>query len=437
MKKTVAFHTLGCKVNQAESESMKRLFREHGYEVVDFTAPADVIVINTCTVTHLADRKSRQAIRQARRRNPRAVVAVVGCYAQTAPEKVEAISGVDVLVGTRKRRDIVDLVEEAAREKRLINAVGDIRGATEFEQLPLDFSSRTRAFLKIQEGCNQYCTYCIIPYARGPIRSLSPEGVREAVELYVQRGYKEVVLTGIHLGLYGADLPGEINLARLLERIVTVPGLERLRLSSLEPLEVTDELLQVMAQRPQICPHLHIPLQSGSDHILKKMNRPYTAAEFSQRVERAWELIPDLGLSTDVIVGFPGERPEDFSVTYDLVRSLGFSRLHVFPYSPRRGTPAAAFKEQVSPQIKEERVHSLVALGRELALAFHRRYLGRTLPVLVEHDRDRDTGLLAGYTGNYIRVLLAGADTLMGEIVPVTIRAAGEDGCEGILAVGE
>jgi threonylcarbamoyladenosine tRNA methylthiotransferase MtaB len=432
MKKTVAFHTLGCKVNQAESESMKRLFREHGYEVVDFTASADVVVINTCTVTHLADRKSRQAIRQARRRNPRAVVAVVGCYAQTADEKVAAISGVDVLVGTRKRQDIVALVEEAARERRLINAVGDIKGATDFEVLPLEFSSRTRAFLKIQEGCNQYCSYCIIPYARGPIRSLPPERVREAVETYVQKGYKEVVLTGIHLGLYGADLSGGINLARVLEMITTVPGLERLRLSSLEPMEVTDELLAVMAQSPKVCPHLHIPLQSGSDYILKQMNRPYTRAEFSQRVEKARKLIPDLGLSTDLIVGFPGESPEDFSATCEFVRSLGFSRLHVFPYSPRRGTPAAAFKGQVPHRIKEDRVHRLVQLGRELALAFHQRYLEKSLSVLVEHERDRDTNLLAGYTGNYIRVLLEGDDTLMGEIVPVTIMAAGEEGCKGI-----
>ena len=431
MQKTVAFHTLGCKVNQAEGESMKTLFREHNYKVVDFREPADVVIINTCTVTHLAARKSRQAIRQARRLSPGAVIAVVGCYSQTAPEKIGAIPGVDVLLGTQRRRDIVNLVEKAARKQCLLNVVGDIKGALEFEELPREFSDRTRAFLKIQDGCSQYCTFCIIPYARGPLKSLLPARVMEAAMAYAKKGYKEVVLTGIHLGLYGVDLAEDINLAQIVGAVAEVPGLERIRLGSIEPTEITPELLQVMASNPKVCPHLHIPLQSGSGYILEKMNRPYTPLEFSQRIKHVRQMVSDIGITTDIMVGFPGESPEDFTASYKFVQQMGFSRLHVFPYSPRRGTPAAGFMDQVPYQTKKKRALKLDQLGRQLALNFHKKHLGLTLPVLIEHKRDGDTSLLTGYTGNYIRVVLEGDDVLQGRIVPVTITDVGEEVCQG------
>jgi threonylcarbamoyladenosine tRNA methylthiotransferase MtaB len=435
MVKKVAFHTLGCKVNQAESEAMKTLFQSRGYQVVDFNEPADVYVINTCTVTHLADRKSRQMIRQARRRNPDAVVAAVGCYVQANREEVAKHTDVDLLIGTEKRQNLVDLVEKAGKEQRLINAVGDIMAAKEFEELPLDFpATRTRAFLKIQEGCNQFCTYCIIPYTRGPIRSLPLEKVLQAAEVYVAKGYKEIVLTGIHIGLYGTDLSGDLTLVQAVEGLLAVPGLERLRISSIEPEEVTQELLALMAGSSKICPHLHIPLQSGSDRILAKMNRPYTTSDFCRVVNQARDLIPEIAISTDIIAGFPGEGEEEFAATIDFVRRQRFSRLHVFPYSPRRGTPAAAFKEQVTHQIKEERVRSLVKLGKELSLAFHRQQVGKTLSVLVEYEPDREIGLLAGYSGNYIRVLFAGTNNLAGRIVQVLITEALEDVCWGIIS---
>ncbi|NLJ33534.1 MAG: tRNA (N(6)-L-threonylcarbamoyladenosine(37)-C(2))-methylthiotransferase MtaB [Firmicutes bacterium] len=431
MAKTVAFYTLGCKVNQAEGESMKRLFRDRNYKVVDFKEAANVVIINTCTVTHLAARKSRQAIRQARRLNPKAVVAVVGCYSQTAQEKIAAIPGVDLILGTQGRRDIVNLVEEAAQGECLINVVGDINTAGEFEELPYEFSRRTRAFLKIQDGCDQYCTYCIIPYARGPIKSLPPAKVREAAVAYVKKGYKELVLTGIHLGLYGSDLVGEVDLAQMVQELAEIPGLERIRLGSLEATEISRKLLEVMGANPKVCPHLHIPLQSGSAQILARMNRPYTPEEFSQRVQRARRLLPGLGITTDIMVGFPGETREDFAATYKLVQDLQFSRLHVFPYSPRRGTPAAKYASQVSPRSKRQRAQELEQLGQQLARKFHREHLGQTLPVLIEHDRDGATNLLTGYTGNYMRVILPGADMLKGQLVPVTITEAQDEVCRG------
>lgn len=431
MRKTVAFHTLGCKVNQAESESMKTLFREHDYQVVNFTESADVVIINTCTVTHLAARKSRQAIRQARRLNPGAVIAVVGCYSQTVPEEIAAIPGVDLLLGTQRRRDIVDLVEKAAHKPDPLDMVEDIEKALEFEELPLGFSSRTRAFLKIQDGCSQYCTYCIIPYARGSVKSLSPDGVVKAATAYAQKGYRELVLTGIHLGLYGIDLAGGINLAQIVKMVAGVPGLERIRLGSIEVTEITRELLNVMARHPQVCPHLHIPLQSGSAYILDRMNRPYTPGEFAQRVKDVRQVVPDIGITTDIMVGFPGESPDHFNTTYKFVQQLAFSRLHVFPYSSRRGTAAAEFADQVPYQTKKERALRLDKLGRQLALNFHREHLGSTLSVLIEENRDGDTGLLSGYTGNYIRVHLEGDDIIKGRIIPVTITEAEEEVCRG------
>ncbi len=425
MTKRVAFSTLGCKVNQSETEAMKELFRERGYEVVKFGKPADVYVINTCTVTNAADRKSRQLVRRASRRAPDAIVAVVGCWPQVAADKVEALPQVDVIIGTAERSQVVDLVEEAARTKKRVQRVVPVLKKAEFEEMPLDYSTHTRAFLKIQDGCNRFCSYCIIPYARGPVRSRLPEKIVEAAQALVSEGYKEIVLTGIHLGLYGTDLRPQIDLSVPLRLLEDIQGLERIRLSSLDPAEITPEILELMATSNKICSHLHISLQSGSTKILQRMRRPYTAQEFLELVTRIRQAMPDVGLTSDIIVGFPGETEEDFECTMQVVKAAAFSRLHVFPYSPRPGTPAADFPEQVAAQVKEERSRRLISLGHRLALDFHRRHLGQQLSVLVEEEREE--GLLVGYSDNYIRTRFSGDDKLVNEIVPVVVTSVAKD----------
>ncbi|MGI6605319.1 MAG: tRNA (N(6)-L-threonylcarbamoyladenosine(37)-C(2))-methylthiotransferase MtaB [bacterium] len=428
----MAFATLGCKVNQSETEAMKDLFQERGYQVVDFGDSADVYVINTCTVTHLADRKSRQLVRRASRRSPAALIAVVGCWAQTAPAAVEELPEVDVIVGTRDRGRIVDYVEEAASGKQRVNRVQKLDAAINFEELPLDYSTRTRAYLKIQDGCDQFCTYCIIPYARGPVRSRVPERVRAAAESLVTSGYKEIVLTGIHLGLYGRDLEPGTSLLTVLRLLEDLPGLERVRLSSLDPAEVTPEILDHLASSERTCHHLHIPLQSGSDAVLKRMGRPYTAGEYLDLVRAVRDRLPRAGITTDIIVGFPGETEAEFQETLTVVREAGFSRLHVFTYSPRQGTPAAEYPNQVKPQVKEERSHRLISLGKELAMVFHASYLEQELMVLVEEEREG--GKLAGYSDNYIRVRFNGPDELMNHVLPVRVLAATSEYVEGEVA---
>ncbi len=437
--KRAAFYTLGCKVNQQETAALQEVFRQHGYEIVGFNNSADVYIINTCTVTHLADRKSRQMIRRATGRNPDAVVAVVGCYAQINPGEVLSIPGVDVVVGTQDRGRLVRLVEEAARQKAgaaspqaapKINAVRSIQEKPVFEELPLpDNRSRTRAFLKIQDGCDQYCAYCIIPYARGPLRSLRPELVRERIEQLLETGYREIVLTGIHTSAYGRDLADGIDLAVLLRMLSSLPGEFRLRLSSVEPADVSEELLEVMASSERICRHLHIPLQSGDDGVLKRMRRPYTAGEYHSLFETACRKIPGLAVTTDVMVGFPGETEEEFENSYRFISSLPFRDLHVFKYSPRPGTVAAALPDQVAPDIKDRRSARLLRLADELSKAFAKRFLGQVLAVLVERRAPGKQGYWEGLTDNYLRVLFSapkGDPGLRGTFLSVLLTEPGE-----------
>lgn len=434
--KRVAFYTLGCKVNQQETAAVEELFREHGYDVVGFQDEADVYVINTCTVTHLADRKSRQMIRRAVGRNPNAVVAVMGCYAQINPEEVLSIPGVSVVVGTQGRAKIVELVEAAAQGEEKINAVRPIPVDAFFEELPLpDNRSRTRAFLKVQDGCDQYCAYCIIPYARGPLRSLPPELVRERVERLLALGYREIVLTGIHTSAYGRDLPGGVTLAGLLSELSGIPGEFRLRLSSVEPADVSEELLEAMASSGKICRHLHIPLQSGDDGVLRRMGRPYTASEYRALFEKASAKIPGLAVTTDVMVGFPGETEEEFENTYRFISSLPFRDLHVFKYSPRPGTAAAAMPSQVPPEVKERRSSCLLLLAERLARDFAKGFVGSVMTVLVER-RAAGRHRWEGLTDNYLRVVFScpeSAGELKGSFLDVRITGLGE----GDLLVGE
>ncbi len=422
------------------------MFRKRGFQLVDFKSPADVYIINTCTVTHTADQKSRQMIRRAISRQPDALVAVVGCYSQVSPDDVLAIPGVDLVVGTRGRAKLVDLVEDILEKKRAgefvkeVNAVDSLESDLEFEQLPLpDNPQRTRAFLKIEDGCDQYCAYCIIPDARGPVRSLSPELVKEQLGELICAGYREVVLTGVHTSAYGKDLPVGINLAALLRDLVKMPGDFRIRLSSVEPVDVSEELLEVMASSPRICRHLHLPLQSGDDEILEMMQRPYTTADYSELFQKAIKMIPDLAVTTDVMVGFPGETDRHFENTYDFIASLPFRDLHVFKYSPRPGTPAAEMSGQVKPRNKDERSRRLRELADTKARAFAEGALGETLDVLVERSYKKRPGYWQGITDNYLRVIFPSQEKeLRGELLPVRmIRLAEEDLIEGETSRGD
>ncbi len=427
-KKKAAFFTLGCKVNQQETAALQELFRQHGYDIADFESLADVYIINTCTVTHLADRKSRQMIRRAAARNARAVVAVIGCYAQIAPEEVSSLPGVDVVVGTQNRGRLVELVEEAARRKEggaQAPQIVAVRPLEEpgFEELPLPYTRvRTRAFLKIEDGCDQYCAYCIVPRARGGIRSLKPELVRERLERLLSAGYREVVLTGIHTSAYGRDLPGAVTLAGLLKELVLLPGEFRLRLSSVEPGEVTEELLEVMAGSPRICRHLHIPLQSGDDEVLRLMRRPYTTAGYRDLFYRTRLKIPGVAVTTDVMAGFPGETGRRFESSYQFIASLPFRDLHVFKYSLRPGTAAAGMPGQVSPGVKDFRSKELRKLAGKLAAAYAEDFLGKVLVVLAERPAREKPGCWEGLSDNYLRVVFPAPPAEQSiRVVPVRI----------------
>lgn len=379
---TVAFHTLGCKVNHYETEAIWQLFKEADYDRVDFNTNADVFVINTCTVTNTGDKKSRQIIRRAIRQNPEAVVCVTGCYAQTSPAEIMDIPGVDVVVGTQDRTKLLDYIEQYKKEREPINGVGNIMKNRTYEELEVPyFTDRTRASLKIQEGCNNFCTFCIIPWARGLMRSRDPKKVVEQASQLVDSGYKEIVLTGIHTGGYGQDLKN-YNLAQLLRDLETVDGLERIRISSIEASQLTDEVIDVIAHSNKVVRHLHIPLQSGSDSVLKRMRRKYSMAHFSERLTKLHEVLPGLAVTSDVIVGFPGETEEEFQQTYDFIVDHHFSELHVFPYSPRIGTPAARMDDQVDENVKNERVHRLINLSDQLAKSYASNFDQEVLEVI-------------------------------------------------------
>ncbi|MEN6413316.1 MAG: tRNA (N(6)-L-threonylcarbamoyladenosine(37)-C(2))-methylthiotransferase MtaB [Veillonellales bacterium] len=427
----VAFATLGCKVNQFESDVIEGLFKARGYETTAFDQPADIYVINTCSVTHLGERKSRQFIRRAARLNPEAVIVVTGCYAQVSPEQVRSIKGVNVIVGTQDRQRIVELAEAAARSRRPVYAVADIMTAAVFEDIPLlDVPGRTRAFLKIQEGCTNYCSYCIIPYARGPLRSRSLASVAGETQKLVEAGFQEIVLTGIHLGAYGRDLSEELTLEDAVKTVLQTPGLTRLRLGSLESVEVSDELIAIMQQNSKLCHHLHLPLQAGEDSILKRMNRHYTTADYRKLLQRIYSRVPDIGISTDIIVGFPGETSAMFDQALEFVRSMNFSRMHVFPYSRRSGTPAAEYPDQVPEAEKKQRVHAMQELADRKAKEFLARFVGRELPVLFEAEKD---GNIEGLTGHYIRVYSQGENSLLGTMRQVKLEKLYRDGVQGVL----
>ncbi|WP_214802707.1 MULTISPECIES: tRNA (N(6)-L-threonylcarbamoyladenosine(37)-C(2))-methylthiotransferase MtaB [unclassified Exiguobacterium] len=422
---TVAFQTLGCKVNHYETEAVWQLFKDAGYARVDFADHADVYVVNTCTVTNTGDKKSRQVIRRAIRQNPDSVICVTGCYAQTSPAEIMAIPGVDVVVGTQDRHKMIGYIEQFREERMPINAVGNIMKAKVYEELDVPaFTDRTRASLKIQEGCNNFCTFCIIPWARGLMRSRQPEDVLKQAQQLVDAGYKEIVLTGIHTGGYGEDLK-DYNLAKLLKALESVTGLERLRISSIEASQITDEVLDVLKDSPIVVRHLHVPIQSASDTVLRRMRRKYTMAEFGERITRLKEVLPDCAITSDVIVGFPGETEEEFMETFNFINNHKFSELHVFPYSKRTGTPAAMMDDQVEESMKEQRVARLIALSDQLAKEYASKYEGELLEIIPEEFSEEAGGRLVGYTDNYLRVAIEGDESLIGQLVRVKINKAG------------
>lgn len=417
----VAFYTLGCKVNHYETQAMEELFRAAGHTVVPFEDVADAYVVNTCTVTQMSDKKSRQILSQAHRRNPNAPIAAVGCYAEVAKDAVSSLPGVSLVLGTEGRRDIVRLIERATVEGTVEADYPAPFKRRTFEDLSAQSDSRTRATLKVQDGCVSFCSYCIIPYARGALRSRTLESTKKELSALAEKGYREVVLTGIQLSAYGVDLSDKPELSDLIALADDVAGLERLRLGSLEPRVITDRFLSVAKDSRTLCRQFHLSLQSGSDTVLARMNRRYTTAEYRDAVARIRACMPDAAITTDLIAGFVGETEEEHKETLRFVEEIGFARIHVFPYSRRKGTKADTMEGHLPRALKEARTRELIALGEQLEAAFIDRQIGKTVSVIMEDDG-------TGYTGNYIRVRCEAA---CGETVRVKIT-----GRDGTVALG-
>lgn len=428
--KTVSFLTLGCKVNQYDSDAMRTIFLQQGYRAVKEEEEADVYVINTCSVTSIGDRKSRQMVRKIRRKHPQAVIAVAGCYAQIAPEIFEAMGDIDVIVGAQNRSKIVEYVEQAQKKEKTINAVKDIMSVTEFENLYVDAEgeTKTRAFIKVQEGCDNYCTFCIIPFARGKLKSRKQKDAVEEIRRLVVKGYREIVLTGIHLGNYGRDLHDGTSLATLVEELLRIPNLLRIRMGSIESVELSDDLINLIKDEPRVCRHLHLPIQSGSDAVLRRMNRHYRLPEYKKLISELREKIPGLALTTDLIVGFPGETEENFMETLETLRELRFSAIHVFPYSQRTGTPAAVFPNQVPGDIKKDRVHRVQELEKEISKEYRKTFLQKTVHVLIEEEKN---GYFEGLSDEYIRVSITDKNAEKGRLYSVYVENLTEDGLIG------
>jgi threonylcarbamoyladenosine tRNA methylthiotransferase MtaB len=431
---TVSFVTLGCRLNQADTHELQAALEARGFRTVPPEAEADVVVINTCAVTARAELSDRQAIRRVGRTRPGARVVVTGCWAQTSPERVAALDGVDLVVGNADKARLPDLLATPPAGPAPRVEVADLAGARLQPVAPrARADGRARALVKVQDGCQHRCAFCIVPLARGDSRSLPPDAVEDQVRSLVEAGHPEIVLTGVDLGHYGADLRPRSSLAALLGRLAGVAGLRWLRLSSLLPAYFTEEMLQAVTTSPVIAPHLHVPLQSGSDRVLRRMRRPYTVAMYRRVVERLAAAIPRLGLGADVIVGFPGETTADFAATRALVEALPFSYLHVFPYSARPGTEAAGLPGRVDASTVSVRARVLREVAAAQGRWFRQALVGRTEEVLVLDTRDRRTGELVGLTGNFVEVTFAGPDHLQRRLARVRLMAAGERTAHGAL----
>ncbi len=412
-KKTVAFYTLGCKVNQYETNAMKQKFIEKDYEIVDFEEAADIYVVNTCTVTNMSDRKSRQIIRRAKESNKNSLLVVTGCYAQVAKDELEKIEEIDIVIGNQEKKDIVTFVEEKQKEK--IEKVSDILYEKSFAEFGAStYTDKTRAVIKVQDGCDRFCSYCIIPYARGRIRSRKPEEVIAEIEQLAKKGIKEVVITGIHLASYGKEYKPHISLLELLKEINEIEGIQRIRLGSLEPTLMTKDFIEGLVKLEKICDHFHLSLQSGCDETLERMNRRYTAEEFEQGIKIIRDNFPNVSLTTDVIVGFPGETEEEFSKTYKFLDRIKFYKMHVFKYSARKGTKAAVMQNQITGEIKEKRSNKLIELSNKNQKEQNQKYIGKEIDVLFE---EQDGEYIKGHTTNYIMVYVKSEDKTLEDTI--------------------
>ena len=425
MKNTFNIQTLGCKVNQYESEAIEEIFERRGFERKE--KDADVYVINTCTVTNMSDRKSRQMISRARKDNPDAIIAVMGCYSQVKPEDVAKIEGVDIILGSRNKEEVVDLCEDILQNKEAIDQIISVSEEKTFEDLQISNQTEmTRAYMKIQDGCNMYCSYCLIPYARGNVVSRPMESIVDESKRLAQNGFKEIVLTGIHVASYGKDFDDGSSLIDVIENVASVDGIERIRLSSMEPRHITKDFLERMKATGKACDHFHLSLQSGSDDVLKAMNRKYDTKIYKEKTDLIREVFPNAGLTTDIIVGFPGETDENHKETMDFVDEIKFAKTHLFKYSKRDGTRAAKMGDQVNGNIKKDRLKDLEAIEKKNREAFLEKQIGKTLSVLFEDKSDME-GYKSGYSTNYLRVNVANPDLPSNEIYDVKITGIKND----------
>ena len=431
--KKAALHNLGCKVNAYETEAMAQKLEDAGYEIVPFNEKADVYIINTCSVTNMADRKSRQMLHKAKKMNEDAVVVAAGCYVQTATEKLLEDLSVDILIGNNKKKDIVEELQKYFDDNKYNKNVIDINATNEYEELELaTVTEHTRAYIKIQDGCNQFCSYCIIPYARGRIRSREFDNIKQEVTELAQKGFKEIVLTGIHLSSYGNN---ENKLIDVVEMIAGIEGVERIRLGSLEPNIVTEDFAKRLAKVDKICPHFHLSMQSGCDNTLKRMNRHYTSDEYFEKCELLREYFDNPAFTTDVIVGFPGETQEDYEISREFVKKVRFSELHVFKYSKRDGTVAAKMENQISEPVKTERSEDLIKVGENLTMEYRRKFIGKKVSVLFEEIINvAGENYWVGHTKEYIKVIMKSDKDISGDIKNVSLIGFANEclNCENI-----
>ena len=421
----VGFLTLGCKVNQYETNGMIQRFKEHGYDIVEFDDKADIYIINTCTVTNMSDRKSRQFLRQAKKNNPDSVVVAVGCYVQVSKDELEQIPEIDLCLGTNDKTQIVEFVEKYIDENNKKEELDNILYDANFEDFgSVTYTEKTRAVIKVQDGCDRFCSYCIIPFARGKVRSRKPESVIQEIKEIAKSGIKEVVVTGIHVASYGRDFKEDYRLIDLLEEINKIDGIERIRLGSIEPLLITEDFMERLIKLEKVCHHFHLSLQSGCTETLKRMNRRYTAEEFEVIVERLRKYYQDVILTTDIIVGFPNESEEEFECTYEYLKKINFYKMHVFKYSPRKGTKASEMPEQIPGDIKEIRSKRLLELSDNNEIRFLDSYIGKTVEVLFEECDEQ--GYYKGHTANYIMVKVKSEEDLSNKIVNVDVRKRDE-----------
>lgn len=425
--KKVAFCSLGCKVNQYETNAMAQKFVANGYEIVEFDEYADVYIVNTCTVTNIADRKSRQMLRRAKEINKDATLVACGCYAQVAKEELKKIPEIDLIIGNNEKNDIILIIENHIAQKGTEDIVSDVMYKLDYVELgTTTYTEKTRAVIKIQDGCDRFCSYCLIPYARGHIRSRKIENVIEEIKKVVEEGINEVVITGIHIASYGRDFKGgNIGLIDLLEEINKIKGLHRIRLGSIEPTIITEEFVKRLSKLDKICDHFHLSLQSGCTETLKRMNRRYTTEEFKEVTKRLRTKFPNAALTTDIIVGFPGETEEEFNMTYEFLKEIAFYKMHVFKYSQRKGTKAAVMPNQIDGKVKEERSKKLIELSNENEYNYNKKYIGREVEVLFE---EREGEYLKGHTTNYIVVKhKTDKDDLINKIAKVRVSEAKQD----------